>query len=225
MLGEELVLFEADLRITGIDHNVAAEIDNLLQIARRKLEEQAYTRRHALKVPNMRHGRGQIDVAHALAAHFSAGNFYTALIANQTLVTYAFILTAMALPVFNRTKNALAEKSIALRFESSIVNSFGLLDFAERPFTNLFGRGKTYLHSLKIIDIHINLSPPGGRQKIGFNLSLLPAAVRAFNLRSLRFKPEHYRTYQRFRAIHCCALALVLPPSESRSHVRWSPES
>ena len=49
----------------------------------------------------MAHRRGQLDVAHALAAHLGAGDLHAALVADLVLVLEldALVLAAVALPV------------------------------------------------------------------------------------------------------------------------------
>ena len=84
-------------------------------------------------------GRGKLDMAHALAAHLGQRDFDAALFADDALVLHALVLAAQALVVLDRTKDARAEQTIALRLEGTIVDGFRLLDFAEGPGRILSG--------------------------------------------------------------------------------------
>ncbi len=64
----ELVV--AHLVVDGGDH-VGGEVDDLLEILRRQVEQVAQPRRHTLEVPDVRDGRGQLDVAHPLTTHLA----------------------------------------------------------------------------------------------------------------------------------------------------------
>ncbi|CDE41994.1 putative uncharacterized protein [Prevotella sp. CAG:279] len=68
----------------------------------------------------------QRDMACTFAAHFLLCNFHTATVADDAFVTDAFVLSAVALIVLYRTKNALAEQTVAFRFVSSIVDRLRL---------------------------------------------------------------------------------------------------
>src|SRR4029079_8628379 len=54
------------------------------------------------------------------------------------LVLHALVLAAQALVVLDRTKDARAEQTVALRLEGSVVDRFRLFDLAVRPGQNLF---------------------------------------------------------------------------------------
>ncbi len=97
----------------GIDlgDQIGGEIEHPLEIARRDIEQQTEAARGALHVPDMRDRRGELDVAHALAANLGAGNFHTALVAYRAGVANALVFAAIALPVLGRTENALAEQA------------------------------------------------------------------------------------------------------------------
>jgi hypothetical protein len=72
-------------------------------------------------------------MAHALAAHPSPGDFYATLFADNALEADLLILTAVALPILGRAEDLLAEKTVALGFEGSIVNGFGFLNLPVGP--------------------------------------------------------------------------------------------
>ena len=60
-------------------------------------------------------GDGQLDVAHALAAHLGARHLDAALVADDALVADALVLAAVALPVLGGTEDVLAEEAVLLR--------------------------------------------------------------------------------------------------------------
>ena len=55
---------------------------------------------------------------------------------------HALVLAAIALVVLDRTKDLGAEKSIPFGLERPVVDGLRLLDFTERPLSNLVGRGQ-----------------------------------------------------------------------------------
>ncbi len=85
----------------------------------------------------MRHRRGQLDVAHALAAHARQRDLDRALLADDALVLHALVLAAQALVVLDRAEDARAEQAVALRLEGPVVDRFRLFDLAVRPGQNL----------------------------------------------------------------------------------------
>ena len=88
----------------------------------------------------MRDGSGKLDVSHTFSSYFRAGNFYAALIADNALIAYSFVLTAMAFPVLCRSENPFAEKTVSFGFLRTVVDCFGLRNFAVRPASDFFGR-------------------------------------------------------------------------------------
>ena len=65
--------------------DVEREVEDALQVARREVEQQADAARRALEIPDMADRRGQLDVAHALAAHLGARDLDAALVADDAL--------------------------------------------------------------------------------------------------------------------------------------------
>src|SRR5699024_10803469 len=108
----------------------------------------------ALEVPDVRDRRGQLDVAHALAADLGAGDFNAALVADLALVADALILAAVAFPVLGRSKNALAEQTVALRLQGTVVDGFGFFNLAVAPGTDLIRGGKADLDRIELFISH-----------------------------------------------------------------------
>ena len=90
-----------------------------------------------LKYQMWRNRRRELDVAHALAAHFGARDLDAAAIADHALEADALVLAAVAFPVFGRAEDLLAEEPVALGLERAVVDRLGFLDFAEGPSADL----------------------------------------------------------------------------------------
>src|SRR6185295_91074 len=59
------------------------EVENLLELLRSDVEEVADAARNAFEEPDVRDGRGQVDVAHALAPHLLARHLDAAALADD----------------------------------------------------------------------------------------------------------------------------------------------
>jgi hypothetical protein len=77
-------------------------------------------------------------MAESLPADLTESNFHAALVAKNTAVLHAFVLSAEALPVGDGTKNLGAEQAVTLGFKSAVVNRLRLGDFTVGPGPNLF---------------------------------------------------------------------------------------
>ena len=131
LLAKELPLAEG--RDARLDDDVVLEIENALEILERHVEQQADARGQRLQEPDMGDGSGQLDVAHALAAHLGERHLDAALFADEALVLHPLVLAAQALVVLDRTEDARAEEAVALGLERAVVDRLGLLNLAERP--------------------------------------------------------------------------------------------
>ena len=138
----------------GIGDDVAGEIQDLLQQAGAEVQHQADAAGDALEVPDVGHGGGQLDVAHALAAHLGAGHFHAAAVADLALVADALILAAVALPVLGRSKDALTEQAVALGLQGAVVDGLGLLHLAIAPFADLVGGSKANFNRIESVVFH-----------------------------------------------------------------------
>src|SRR5207302_9705073 len=74
------------------------------------------------------------------------------LVADYATVLHALVLAAQTLPVRHRAKDARAEQPVALRLEGTVVEGFGLGDFAVRPAPDFFRRGQTDANGVKVRD-------------------------------------------------------------------------
>ena len=121
---------------------VGGEVDDLLEALRRDVEQVAEPARDTLEVPDVRDGRGELDVAHALAAHLRARDLDATALADDALEADALVLAAVALPVLGRTEDLLAEQAVLLRLERAVVDRLRLLDLAVRPRADLVRGGE-----------------------------------------------------------------------------------
>ena len=156
-LGIELVLqvgqvVVALLLIHARDH-VGREVDDLLQVLRSDVQQVAETARHALEEPDVGDGGGQLDVAHALAAHAGLGDLHAAPFADDALEAHALVLAAGALPVAGGSEDLLAEQTVLLGLQGTVVNGFRLLDLAVAPIADVVGGGQADPQFVKCVDV------------------------------------------------------------------------
>src|SRR5262249_27750997 len=137
------------------------EVQDLLELARGDVEEVADPARDALEEPDVRHGRREVDVAHALTAHLLARDLDAAALTDDALVADSLVLAAVALPVFRGTEDALAEETVALRLERAVVDGLRLGHLARGPVSNLLRRREPDANRVEIVDVdHVTLSAP-----------------------------------------------------------------
>ncbi len=152
-IGDEFMQFEPCFGcIAGIEHDEIGEIQHLFKRSWADIKEHAHTARNALEIPDMTHRCGQLDVTHALTAHFGTGHLHTTFVTNFVLVFEfdTFIFTAVTFPVLLRSKNALTEKAITFRLQCAVVDGFGFGHFAKAPFKNLLRRCHADTNSIQI---------------------------------------------------------------------------
>src|SRR6185312_492535 len=95
------------------DH-IGREVDDLLEILRREVEQVPEPRRHTLEIPDVRDGGGQLDVTHPLTTHLGASDLDAAALANYALEADTLVLAAVALSVASRSEAILAEHAALL---------------------------------------------------------------------------------------------------------------
>ena len=86
---------------------------------------------------------------HSLAAHAACCDFHAATVADLVFKPYALVFSACAFVVAYRSENSLAEKAARFGFESAVVDSLGIFDFAVRPRTYSVGRGESYRNAIE----------------------------------------------------------------------------
>ena len=134
------------------DH-VRGEVDDLLEVLRREVEQVAEAARDALEVPDVRDRSGQLDVAHPLTTHLGARDLDAAALADDALEAHALVLAAVALPVPGRTEDLLAEEPVLLRLEGAVVDRLGLLDLAVRPLADVVRGGQADAQLVEEVDV------------------------------------------------------------------------
>src|SRR5579859_2465422 len=139
LFGQQLMLLQRGQARLGDD--VVLEIQDALEILQRHVDQETDARRQRLQEPDVSDRRGQLDMAHALAAHLGQGHFDAALLADDAAILHALVLAAQALVILDGPEDAGAEQAVALGLEGTIVDGFGLLDLAERPGADALGTG------------------------------------------------------------------------------------
>ena len=124
------------------DHHVGGEVDDLLEVLRRHVQQVPEARRDALEVPDVGDGRGELDVAHALTTDGGLGDLHAAALADDALEADALVLAARALPVTRGPEDLLSEEAVLLGLERAVVDGLRLLDLAVRPTTDVVGGGQ-----------------------------------------------------------------------------------
>ncbi len=170
---------DGDLGLAGRELRVAqfvvhrgddpcGEVDDLLEILRRQIEQVAEPAGHTLEIPDVGDRSGELDVAHALTAHLGLGHLDTAALADDALEAHALVLAAVALPVASRSEDLLAEQAVLLRLQRAVVDGLRLLDLAVRPVVDVIGRGQADLQFVEKVDVEHDVCPSRGVSLIGF---------------------------------------------------------
>ncbi len=134
------------------DH-VGGEVDDLLQVLRRDVEQVAQTGRHTLEEPDVGHRSGELDVAHALTTHTALGDLHATAFADDALEAHALVLAAGAFPIAGRSEDLLAEQAVFLRLQGTVVDGFRLLDLAVAPVADVLGGGQADPQFVKCVDV------------------------------------------------------------------------
>ena len=141
-LAQQIHLRELLAEGARIDDDIALIVDHGLELLGGKAQQVTDLVGKRAEVPDVSHRHYQLDVTHALAAHFLLSHFHAASVAHDTLVADALVLSAVALIVLDRAEDALAEKAVALGFVSAVVDGLGLEDLTRRLLEDLLGRCK-----------------------------------------------------------------------------------
>ena len=134
------------------DH-VGREVDDLLQVLGREVEQVAQARGDALEVPDVGDRRGELDVGHALATHLGASDLDSAALTDDPFVAHALVLAAGALPVPGGAEDLLAEEAVLLGLEGAVVDGLGLLDLAVGPRANVLRGGEAELDPVEHVGV------------------------------------------------------------------------
>ena len=141
-------------------HQVGGEVDDLLQLLGLQLllrldagEEVGQPRPGAAQVPDVHHGRLELDVAHALTADLRPRHLDAAALADDALEAHPLVLAAVALPVAGRSEDLLAEQAVLLRTQRAVVDRLGLLHLTVRPRSDVVGGGQPDLELVEHVDV------------------------------------------------------------------------
>src|SRR5439155_22796997 len=123
-LGLFLDMLEDALPLVLIDvrDQVEREVEDPLEVPWGHVEQDPVAARRALEEPDVRHGRCELDVAHALAADLRARHLAAALVADDALVADALVLAAVALPVPRGIEIVLVEDPVLFRTDRAVVD-------------------------------------------------------------------------------------------------------
>ena len=139
---------------------VGREIDDLLELLGLELltrlgahEQVGQPRARAAQVPDVHHGRGQLDVPHAVAPHLGAGDLHAAALADDALEAHSLVLAAVALPVLGGTEDLLAEEPVLLRAQGAVVDGLRLLHLAVGPGADGVRGRQADTQLLEIVDV------------------------------------------------------------------------
>jgi hypothetical protein len=167
------VLLGADLGLDGREvavprlvvhrgDQVGREVDDLLEVLGRQVEQVAQARRDALEEPDVGDRSGQLDVAHPLTADLGPGHLDAAALADDALEPDPLVLAAVALPVPGGTEDLLAEEAILLRTQRPVVDGLGLLHLTVRPLADVVAGGKADAQLIEEVDVEQRDDPfPG----------------------------------------------------------------
>src|SRR5439155_7944466 len=140
VLGEELSRGEG--RLLGVDDDVGLAVEDLLQVLQGDVQQVPDPGRQRLEEPDVRHRRGQVDVAQPLAPHLALDHLDAALLADHPAVLHALVLAAVALVVLHGPEDLGAEEAVPLRLEGAVVDRLRLLHLAMRPLPDLLRAGQ-----------------------------------------------------------------------------------
>ncbi len=161
LLGVAILFFRQELLTlergrADVNDHVILIVDDFFKIAGLHVQKVAQAAGHGLEEPDVDDRRGEIDVAHALAAHAAVSHLDSAAVADDALVFCALVLAAGAFPVAFRPEDTFAEQAVAFRTVGAIVDRLRLFDFAKGPRTNVVRGGEGNLDGAVVIDAVVN---------------------------------------------------------------------
>ena len=125
--------------ITWIDDDVTLIVYNRVKFLGSQSQQVTNLVGQRAEIPDVCYRHNKLDVTAALTAHLLLGDLNTTPIAHDVAIANALVLTAMALIVLYRTKDALAEETVALRLIGTVVDSLGLEHLSLRVTQNVVG--------------------------------------------------------------------------------------
>ncbi len=125
-----------------IGHDIILEIDDLLEVRAFHPQNGAQPIGHGLEEPDVDDGRGQVDVAHALAADAAVRHLHAATVADDPFELRPFVFPARAFPVALGSEDTLTEQTVLLRPIRSVVDRLGLAHLPKGPTPNVVRAGQ-----------------------------------------------------------------------------------
>ena len=157
LLDRDLRLDAGEVAVSGLvvdlGDQVRREVDDLLEILGREVQQVAEPARDALEVPDVGDRGGELDVPHPLATDLGTGHLDATALADDALEADPLVLPAVALPVPGRTEDLLAEQAVLLGLERAVVDRLGLLDLTVRPQTDVVRRGQADAQFVEEVDV------------------------------------------------------------------------
>ena len=140
------------LGVAGIQHDEVCEIQNLFKVPRGNVQQHTHAAGDSLEIPDMAHGSGQLNMAHAFPANLGARNLHAALVADLVLVFELdpLIFSAVTFPVLGRSENAFAVQAVPFGFQCTVVDGFGLRNFSVGPREDLLRGSHADLNGIKV---------------------------------------------------------------------------
>ena len=99
-------------------------------------------------------------MAHALTPYLGPGDLDSAAFAYFSFKADFLVLSAVALPILCRAKNAFTEKAVPFGFKGAVIYGLGLFDLSVRPLTDHLGRCKADFYRFKCHISHYFFSLP-----------------------------------------------------------------
>ena len=161
LLGEELHLLEVG--VARIDDDVLLVVEDRAQGRHRQVEQEAHAARDRAIEPDVRDGRGELDVAHPLAPHLEMRDLDAAAVADDALVADRLELAAVALPFLGRAEYPLAEETVLLGPQRAVIDRLGLLHLAVAPRPDHVRAGKANHYAIEILYVSHAISPSSRR--------------------------------------------------------------
>ena len=162
LLGEELHLLEVG--VARVDDDVLLVVEDGAEGRDGQVEKEAHAGGHGAVEPDVRHGGGELDVAHALAAHLEVRDLDAAAVADDALVADRLELAAVALPFLGRAEDPLAEEAVLLGAQRAVVDGLGLLHLAVGPGPDHVRAGQANHDAIEILDVS-HISSPSSRRR------------------------------------------------------------
>jgi len=128
---EEIKIFDSVCGFdTRIDDNIPLIVNDAVKLLRRQAQQITDLVGQRPEIPYMGYGNDQGDVSHALASYLLFRHLNAAAVADDTLVTYPLVFSAMAFIILHRSEDPLAEEAVTFRLVGTVVYCLRLQDLA-----------------------------------------------------------------------------------------------